>query len=121
MSLETNLRYENMCSRSKTLTAALTRQQERIKYDELIASREKASKEDTLTNLKSEWSESLAEKSENLALKNNAELEKGELILANKAFVKVRRAALRERLEKEHQQYESELHQDGKTFYIQRM
>ncbi|XP_073663197.1 cilia- and flagella-associated protein 141 isoform X2 [Tursiops truncatus] len=44
-----------------------------------------------------------------------------ELALANKQLLMVRQAALRQLFEKEHQQYQQELNQMGKAFYVERL
>uniref|UniRef100_A0A8C2YR53 Cilia and flagella associated protein 141 n=2 Tax=Chinchilla lanigera TaxID=34839 RepID=A0A8C2YR53_CHILA len=44
-----------------------------------------------------------------------------ELALANKQLLVVRRAALHQLFEKEHQQYQQELSQMGKAFYVERL
>ncbi|XP_036128753.1 uncharacterized protein C1orf189 homolog [Molossus molossus] len=44
-----------------------------------------------------------------------------ELALANKQLLMVRQAALHQLFEKEHQQYQQELNQMGKAFYIERL
>ncbi|XP_077011807.1 cilia- and flagella-associated protein 141 [Tamandua tetradactyla] len=44
-----------------------------------------------------------------------------ELALANKQLLMVRQAALHQLLEKEHQQYQQELNQMGKAFYVERL
>ncbi|XP_014396271.1 PREDICTED: uncharacterized protein C1orf189 homolog [Myotis brandtii] len=43
-----------------------------------------------------------------------------ELALANKQLLMVRQAALHQLFEKEHQQYQQELNQMGKAFYVER-
>ncbi|KAM4861806.1 cilia- and flagella-associated protein 141 [Thomomys bottae] len=44
-----------------------------------------------------------------------------ELVLANKQLLLVRQAALHQLFEKEHQQYQRELNQMGKAFYVERL
>ncbi|XP_037670002.1 uncharacterized protein C1orf189 homolog [Choloepus didactylus] len=44
-----------------------------------------------------------------------------ELALANKQLLMVRQAALHQLFEKEHQQYQQELNQMGKAFYVERL
>ncbi|XP_006895912.1 PREDICTED: uncharacterized protein C1orf189 homolog [Elephantulus edwardii] len=44
-----------------------------------------------------------------------------ELALANKQLLMVRRAALHQLYEKEYQQYQQELNQMGKAFYVERL
>lgn len=44
-----------------------------------------------------------------------------ELALANKQLLMVRRAALHQLFEEEHQQYQQELNQMGKAFYEERL
>ncbi|KAM6217890.1 cilia- and flagella-associated protein 141 [Rhynchocyon petersi] len=44
-----------------------------------------------------------------------------ELALANKQLLRVRQAALHQLYEKEHQQYQQELNQLGKAFYVERL
>ncbi|XP_023390080.1 uncharacterized protein C1orf189 homolog, partial [Pteropus vampyrus] len=44
-----------------------------------------------------------------------------ELALANKQLLVVRQAALHQLLEKEHRQYQQELRQTGKAFYVERL
>ncbi|XP_059531666.1 cilia- and flagella-associated protein 141 isoform X2 [Myotis daubentonii] len=43
-----------------------------------------------------------------------------ELALANKQLLMVRQAALHQLFEREHQQYQQELNQMGKAFYVER-
>ncbi|XP_048214099.1 protein CFAP141 [Perognathus longimembris pacificus] len=44
-----------------------------------------------------------------------------EIVLANKQLLLVRQAALHQLFEKEHQQYQRELNQLGKAFYVERL
>ncbi|XP_043861271.1 uncharacterized protein C1orf189 homolog [Dromiciops gliroides] len=44
-----------------------------------------------------------------------------EMALANKQLLTVRQAALSQLFEKEHQQYQQELNQMGKSFYVERL
>ncbi|KAF6292506.1 hypothetical protein mRhiFer1_001788 [Rhinolophus ferrumequinum] len=44
-----------------------------------------------------------------------------ELALANKQLLMVRQAALHQLFEKEHRQYQQELNQMGKAFYVERL
>ncbi|ELW47310.1 hypothetical protein TREES_T100021934, partial [Tupaia chinensis] len=44
-----------------------------------------------------------------------------ELVLANKQLLMVRQAALNQLFEKEHRQYQQELNQMGKAFYVERL
>ncbi|KAM9244872.1 cilia- and flagella-associated protein 141 [Dugong dugon] len=44
-----------------------------------------------------------------------------ELVLAKKQLLMVRQAALHQLFEKEHQQYQQELNQMGKAFYVERL
>ncbi|ELR44561.1 hypothetical protein M91_20117 [Bos mutus] len=44
-----------------------------------------------------------------------------ELALANKQLLMVRQAALHQLFEKEHQQYQQELNEKGKAFYMERL
>ncbi|XP_069851654.1 cilia- and flagella-associated protein 141 [Dipodomys merriami] len=44
-----------------------------------------------------------------------------ELVLANKQLLLVRQAALHQLFEKEHHQYQRELNQMGKAFYVERL
>ncbi|XP_052493569.1 cilia- and flagella-associated protein 141 [Budorcas taxicolor] len=44
-----------------------------------------------------------------------------ELALANKQLLMVRQAALHQLFEKEHQQYQQELNEKGKAFYVERL
>jgi len=121
MSLTTSYRFEaNTATNQKSLQRALQPQKERIKYDELMAARESVVKNELELNQKAFWSENLEEASDFRRVKDLAGQLKTETKFANKALVEVRRAALRQRLEREYAAYEQELHAMGKAFYFKR-
>ncbi|XP_074651474.1 uncharacterized protein LOC141906156 [Tubulanus polymorphus] len=120
MSLDTSQRYEGSFQK-KSLQKALNWQQERIKRDELMAARENTVRKEKETNLKSNWNESLQVAAENQRVKNEIKQTKGELKMAGKALIAVRRAQLRQLLQKEYALYEDELGQRGLAFYINRL
>jgi DNA replication protein DnaD len=121
MSLATSYRFEaNTATNRKSLQRALQPQKERIKYDELMARREAVVKSELELNQKAFWSENLEEASEFCKAKNLASQLKMETKFANKALVEVRRAALRQKLQREYEGYEQELQAKGKAFYFKR-
>ena len=120
MSLNTSLRFET-ANQNEALIRSMNREKERILKDELLAEREKQLQRESDINLKSEWSESLEEASNRKRLKHDRATIKSELSLAKKSIVAVRRAALRNLLEKEHELYENELHSMGRAFYVKRV
>ncbi|CAH1255629.1 centrosomal protein of 131 kDa-like [Branchiostoma lanceolatum] len=93
---------------------------QRIKKDEMYASRQNTVRHEKETNLVSEWSEGLEEASEKKRYKADLSKMKEEVRLANRAMVAVRRAALKKQIEEEHRAHEQELHAMGKAFYIKR-
>ncbi|XP_077989470.1 uncharacterized protein LOC144443798 [Glandiceps talaboti] len=119
MSEATSYRIEAMGER-KSLLKALSRQQERIKYDEVMAEREGILKHEEDVNQKAVWNENLEEASHRRKLKDNIDIMKKETKLHGKALVEVRRAALRQLLQRDSALYEQELHAQGKTFYVKR-
>ena len=114
------LRLERI-SPNKTLIASLKREKERILQDELLAQRILQLETESKINLKAEWSESLEEASQRKRMRQDRINAKSELSFANKALIAIRRAALRDLLEKDHDVYEKELHAMGRAFYIKRM
>lgn len=119
MSEATSYRFEANTD-NKSLRRALNRQKERIKYDELMAAREGVVKSEVTTNEYSQWSENLAEASEKRRIKEKNDVLESEKKLAGKSLVEVRRAALRQQLDKEYDIYEQELNAQGKAFYFKR-
>ncbi|XP_033641441.1 uncharacterized protein C1orf189 homolog [Asterias rubens] len=121
MSLSTSYRFEaNTATNQKSLQKTLQPQKERIKYDELMATRESVVKDELELNQKALWSENLEEASEFRRVKELAAQLKSEIKFASKGLIEVRRAALRQRLDREYAMYEEELHARGKAFYFKR-
>lgn len=106
---------------NKTLIASLNREKERILQDELLAQRILQLQTEAKINLKAEWSESLEEASQRKRMRQDRINAKSELSYANKALTAVRRAALRDLLERDHNEYEKELHAIGRAFYVKRV
>lgn len=119
MSEATSYRFEANTD-NKSLRRALNRQKERIKYDELMATREGIVKSELTVNEYSQWSENLEEASEKRRFKEKSDVLCVETKVAGKALVEIRRAALRQLLDKEYENYEQELHAQGKAFYFKR-
>nr|XP_026691177.1 uncharacterized protein C1orf189 homolog [Ciona intestinalis] len=119
MSMNMSLRFE-VANRGGSLINSLKVEKERIMKDELMAERILQVTTEKNDNLKAGWAEGLEEASQTQRYRLNKEEIKHELSYANKAVVAVRRAALRELLEREHDMYEQELHKIGKAFYIKR-
>ncbi|XP_072014412.1 cilia- and flagella-associated protein 141-like [Amphiura filiformis] len=119
MSEATSYRFEAN-TENKSLRRALNRQKERIKYDELMAEREGVVKSELTINQYSAWSENLEEASEKKRVKERNEIITGETKLAGKTLLEVRRAALRQQMDKEYAIYEQELQAQGKAFYFKR-
>ncbi|XP_013411377.1 uncharacterized protein C1orf189 homolog [Lingula anatina] len=120
MSEATSYRFE-VNTENKSLQKALQRQQERIKNDELMAAREKTVKLESEVNQRADWDEGLEAASERKRIKHSIESMQGELLLAHKATISVRREALKQQLKKDYEQYQHELNMMGKTFYVQRI
>jgi len=114
-----SLRFE-IADRGGSLIKSLNYEKDRILKDELTAERVLQVEKERDVNLKANWSEALEEASQKKRFQLNKQEIKHELSYANKALVTVRRAALRELLEREHSTYEAELHKQGKAFYIKR-
>ncbi|XP_077976402.1 uncharacterized protein LOC120341387 [Styela clava] len=119
MSMTTALRFESG-NLGQTLQKSLEREHQRILKDEQQAQRVKDINLDVDSNLKAEWAENLEEASMKKMYKINLDKIKHELDYGKKSFVMVRRAALQELLEKEHKQYEMELRNMEKAFYVKR-
>ncbi|XP_064620950.1 cilia- and flagella-associated protein 141-like [Lineus longissimus] len=118
MSLETTLRYETNV-RKGSLIQTLNRQQKRIQTAELMANRENTVRLEQQINLKSDWDESVS-RNEACRMKYNNKISKTELKLVNTTVNAVRKAALKNLLDKEQAMYAKELQELGKTFYVQR-
>ncbi|XP_006861559.1 PREDICTED: uncharacterized protein C1orf189 homolog [Chrysochloris asiatica] len=67
------------------------------------------------------WQMTLSQRRNPYATLRNQDTMAQELALANKQLLMVRQAALHQLFEKEHQQYQQELNQMGKAFYVERL
>jgi len=67
------------------------------------------------------WFSSLEEDNEKKRQRKESDLVNNELKMANKEFIKIRRAQLRKLLTEENIQYEKELNENGKAFYKKRI
>ncbi|XP_004619239.1 cilia- and flagella-associated protein 141 [Sorex araneus] len=67
------------------------------------------------------WQMTLSQRRNPYAVLRMQEIMQQELVLSSKELLRVRQAALHQLLEKEHQQYQQELKQMGKAFYVERM
>ncbi|XP_014339552.1 uncharacterized protein LOC106701982 [Latimeria chalumnae] len=105
----------------RQLYASLLKEEERIRLDELFASRNAAAKQDNLIRLRADWVDSVENLCTSKIQKRDMCKIKEELHYARNAFVLVRRAALKQMLELEFQQYRSELALAGKAFFTQRL
>lgn len=105
---------------NRSLLRALNRQKERIKYDEEMATREATVKDELAINKRADWVENLEAASESQRVKDERRIMSQEAKLAGRALVEIRRAALRTQLAQEYEQYERELHAQGKAFYFKR-
>jgi len=121
MSLQTALRFEADTPANPNLKKAYENQVERIKYDEKMADRENVVRLEHNTNLRAKWNENLEEASWKKRINNENGMIKGELKMATKAALSVRRVALKQLFEREMEMFEQELSLLGKTFYKQRI
>ncbi|XP_012331594.1 cilia- and flagella-associated protein 141 [Aotus nancymaae] len=67
------------------------------------------------------WQMTLAQRRNPYAALKMQDAMAQELALAKKQLLMVRQAALHQLFEKEHQQYQQELNQIGKAFYVERL
>ncbi|KAM6167520.1 cilia- and flagella-associated protein 141 [Erethizon dorsatum] len=67
------------------------------------------------------WQMTLSQRRNPYAILRMQDTMEQELVLANKQLLMVRQAALHQLFEKEHQQYQQELNQTGKAFYVERL
>ncbi|XP_023569597.1 uncharacterized protein C1orf189 homolog isoform X2 [Octodon degus] len=67
------------------------------------------------------WQMTLSQRRNPYAVLRMQDIMEQELALANKQLLLVRQAALHQLFEKEHQQYQEELNQMGKAFYVERL
>nr|CAB3226641.1 uncharacterized protein C1orf189 homolog [Phallusia mammillata] len=119
MSMNMSLRFE-VENKGGNQSNSINVEKDRILRDELMAERILQVTTEQDVNLKAEWAEGLEEASQMQRYRLNKQVIKHELAYASKALVAVRRAALRELLEREHNVYEQELHKLGKAFYVKR-
>ncbi|XP_071964869.1 uncharacterized protein [Antedon mediterranea] len=117
MSLNTSYRFEKQTEKA-SLKRALNRQKERIKYDELMVTREAIVKSEQQTSEQAEWSEGLETSSGRI--REDIRRMKQEMQMTGKALVDVRRKSLQTLLQKEYDLYEKELQLQGKAFYFKR-
>jgi len=89
--------------------------------DELIAAMEKQLNWEDKVNQRANWDEKLQLKTEYKRLKAGESIVRGEMKLASKCLVEVRKAALKKLLDEEMAQYTRELSACGKTFYKPRI
>jgi len=108
-------RYEKMgCRPSLQYQIQQERYIQNAQTDAQIAS----NKKDSDCHLRSNWRESQEEASFGRLQKSERRQMAQEIIMARKACIKVRQAALRQLLERETQLYQNELNKIGKAFYI---
>ncbi|XP_051849925.1 cilia- and flagella-associated protein 141 isoform X1 [Antechinus flavipes] len=67
------------------------------------------------------WQETMAQRRNPYAILNMRDIMEQEMVLANQQLLTVRQAALSQLFEKEHRQYQQELNQMGKSFYVERL
>ncbi|XP_067927977.1 cilia- and flagella-associated protein 141-like isoform X1 [Watersipora subatra] len=130
----TSYRYEVMQPKARTL-ANTGAQAVRIKQmqgrndpwdseqaeNEMLEAMEKQLKWENKVNQRADWDEKLQLKTEFKRLKAGDSIIRGEMKLAGKCLVEVRRAALKKLLDEEMEQYKTELNSVGKTFHKQRI
>ncbi|XP_067927978.1 cilia- and flagella-associated protein 141-like isoform X2 [Watersipora subatra] len=116
----TSYRYEVMQPKARTL-ANTGAQAVRIKENEMLEAMEKQLKWENKVNQRADWDEKLQLKTEFKRLKAGDSIIRGEMKLAGKCLVEVRRAALKKLLDEEMEQYKTELNSVGKTFHKQRI
>lgn len=121
MSLSTALRFEQNPAGKSNLKQAFQKQQERIQRDEMMAARENVVRLEKITNQRAEWNENLELACWKKRIRNDEARIQDEVKQAAKASITVRRIALQQLLEKDHEIYEKELNLLGKTFFKQRM
>ncbi|XP_057293428.1 uncharacterized protein LOC130622049 [Hydractinia symbiolongicarpus] len=119
--LATSYRYEIEHCNAKALQKALSRQQSRIKEDELYAMRENTVDSERMANEVSKWSENLEEASDRRRTKREKNEIKEELRLGNKSSVMVRRAQLEQLLLSERKMFAEELEKLGLAFHQDRL
>ncbi|KAF6025528.1 hypothetical protein EB796_009710 [Bugula neritina] len=116
----TSYRYEVMQPKQRTL-ANTGAQAIRIKEDEFIEAMEQQLKRETKINQRANWDDKCQLKTEYKRIKAGESIVRGEMHIAAKCLVEVRRAALKRLLEAEMAQYTEELNANGKTFHKQRI
>ncbi|XP_074121359.1 cilia- and flagella-associated protein 141 isoform X2 [Sminthopsis crassicaudata] len=67
------------------------------------------------------WQETMTQRRNPYAILNMRNIMEQEMALANQQLLTVRQAALSQLFEKEHRQYQLELNQMGKSFYVERL
>ncbi|XP_012403609.1 uncharacterized protein C1orf189 homolog isoform X2 [Sarcophilus harrisii] len=67
------------------------------------------------------WQETMTQRRNPYAILNMRNIMEQEMVLANQQLLTVRQAALSQLFEKEHRQYQQELNQMGKSFYVERL
>ncbi|KAJ8304798.1 hypothetical protein KUTeg_018381, partial [Tegillarca granosa] len=89
--------------------------------DEMMAARENVVRLEKITNQRAEWNENLELACWKKRIRNDEARIQDEVKQAAKASITVRRIALQQLLEKDHEIYEKELNLLGKTFFKQRI
>ncbi|XP_071103190.1 cilia- and flagella-associated protein 141-like isoform X1 [Haliotis cracherodii] len=118
MSIATTRRFEGPPPR---ISAAYKQQRARIRMDEEIAEKTSQIRLEKQINERALWNQDLEEKSNFRKHQENTKRIQGELRMATRAAIAVRRAALKRLMEKEFAMYTEELKTQGKTLYKQRV
>lgn len=103
------------------ISKAQARQHQQRLADEKIQAQEQGMRNEVKATLRASWNESLEEVSERKILVKKTEEIQREVVLANKALVMVRRAQLKQLLEEEWREYETEFHDLGLAFHRDRL
>ncbi|ESP01223.1 hypothetical protein LOTGIDRAFT_230606 [Lottia gigantea] len=118
MSNEISRRFEGP---PQPRSAAFLMQCERIRKDEETADQAFQIRLDKQVNERALWNEQLEEKCQYKRLRQNMKFIEGELTMAKKASIEIRRVALKQQIDQDKDLYDKELLSQGKTFYKQRI
>ncbi|XP_065197429.1 cilia- and flagella-associated protein 141-like [Sycon ciliatum] len=97
------------------------RQAARIKYDEEMAAREKDIRNMEISNMISNWSSSLDERSHSKTARRHESTKKEEMRLAGHELTALRKTQMKELFAREEEQYRREFEERGVTFYKERI
>ncbi|KAK2171509.1 hypothetical protein NP493_1055g00000 [Ridgeia piscesae] len=120
MSLEANSwRYENMKTKAGT-QCKRSLEKLKIKRENIYNDREDAEIQMKKDAFKSYWRETMELTANNKKMGTDLKQKQAEVVLSGKASMLVRKAALKKLFEDEYVQFQTELNQQNKAFYIKR-